>query len=162
SWHRSIGRDSFWTPPHLVLYACGVLAGLSSGYLILAATLGRSASLRAASVRVWGVFGPLGAFLLAWGAAAMLASAPFDNWGHGGYGLDVKIVSPPHMVLAAGFFGIEFGTILLLLGFLNRARDDGRPMLRWLFLYVGGLAVCESLLLKLEYIARPDMHSALF
>ena len=30
----------------------------------------------------------------------MLTSAPFDNWWHDAYGLDVKIISPPHMFLA--------------------------------------------------------------
>ena len=54
----------------------------------------------------------------------MLVSAPFDDWWHNAYGLDVRIISPPHMVLAAGFFGIEFGTIMLLLAFMNRAGDD--------------------------------------
>ena len=24
SWHRSIGRDSFWSAPHLAIYGCGV------------------------------------------------------------------------------------------------------------------------------------------
>ena len=70
-----------------------------------------------------GSSGPLGAFLSAWGGVAMLVSAPFDDWWHNAYGLDVKIISPPHMVLAAGFFGIEFGTILLLLAFMNRAGE---------------------------------------
>ena len=162
SWHRSIGRDSFWSPPHMAIYACGALAGISSAYLILTTTMGRMTPLRAASVRIWGLAGPLGAFLSAWGGAAMLVSAPFDDWWHNAYGLDVRIVSPPHMVLAAGFFGIEFGAIMLLLAFMNRASDDERPALQRLFLYVGGTAVCESLLLKIEYIGRPDMHSAFF
>ena len=34
--------------------------------------------------------------------------------------------------------------------------------LQKLFLYVGGTVICESLLLKMEYISRSDMHSALF
>ena len=38
SWHRSIGRDSFLTPAHVVIYFCGVLAGISCGYLILSTT----------------------------------------------------------------------------------------------------------------------------
>jgi hypothetical protein len=161
SWHRSIGRDTFWSAPHMAIYACGVLAGISSAYLILMTTWGRT-PLKDASVRIWGFRAPLGAFLAAWGGLAMLVSAPFDDWWHNAYGLDVKIISPPHMVLAAGFFGIQLGTILLLLAFMNRARDEERPALQRMFLYVGGIAVCESLLLKLEYIARPDMHSALF
>src|SRR3982751_3518918 len=162
SWHRSIGRDSFWTPAHLAIYACGVLAGLSSTYLIVATTFGRDLSLRDVSVGVWGLRAPAGAFVSAWGGVAMLASAPFDNWWHDAYGLDVRIVSPPHMVLAAGFFGIELGTVMLLLAFMNRASRAAQRPLQSLFLYVGGMAVSESLLLKMEYISRSDMHNALF
>src|SRR5437016_11551503 len=162
SWHRSIGRDSFWTAPHMAIYACGVLAGIASAYLILTTTFSPAASLRDASVRIWGLSGPLGAFICAWGGFAMLASAPFDDWWHNAYGLDVRIISPPHMVLAAGFFGIELGTVMLLLAFMNRASEAARRALQRLFLYVGGTCVSESLLLKLEYIDRSDMHSALF
>jgi hypothetical protein len=159
SWHRSIGRDTFWSPPHMAIYACGVLGGLSSAYLIFATTFGESAPLRPVSVRIWGLRAPLGAFISSWGGLAMLVSAPFDDWWHNAYGLDVRIISPPHMVLATGFFGIEFGTVMLMLAFMNR--EQRRPLQR-LFLYVGGIAVAESLLLKLEYISRSQMHNALF
>ena len=27
AWHRSIGRDTFWTPAHMAIYFAGVLAG---------------------------------------------------------------------------------------------------------------------------------------
>src|SRR5579862_5940119 len=79
SWHRSIGRDTFWTPPHIVIYACGVLASVSSAYLIFAATFRRATALRRISVRIWGLSGPVGAFVSAWGSLAMLVSAPFDD-----------------------------------------------------------------------------------
>jgi hypothetical protein len=162
SWHRSIGRDTFWTLPHLVIYACGILAGISSGYLILTTTFAREATLRDASVRIWGLRGPLGAFISAWGGVAMLVSAPFDDWWHSAYGLDVKIVSPPHILLALGFFSIQLGTLILLLGFMNRAADETRKSLRWLLLYVAGVALAESLVLKIEYTDRSSMHDALF
>jgi hypothetical protein len=162
SWHRSIGRDTFWSPPHMAIYACGVLAGICSAYLILTTTFGRSAPLKDVSVHMWGFSGPLGAFIMAWGGLAMLVSAPFDDWWHNAYGLDVKIISPPHMVLAAGFFGIELGTVMLLLAFMNRSDDEMRGRLQKLFLYVAGTVICESLLLKMEYISRSDMHTALF
>src|SRR5882672_302144 len=147
SWHRSIGRDTFWSAPHMAIYACGILAGISSGYLILTTTFGRGGAVQDVSVRIWGLRGPLGAFISAWGGVAMLASAPFDNWWHNAYGLDVRIISPPHMVLAAGFFGINFGTVMLMLAFVNRAGDAQRRRLQWLFLYVVGMAVSESLLI---------------
>jgi hypothetical protein len=162
SWHRSIGRDTFWSPPHMAIYGCGVLAGLTAGYLILATSFGQAAPLRGVSVRIWGFTAPIGAFICAWGGIAMLASAPFDDWWHNAYGLDVKIISPPHIVLAAGFFGINFGTVMLMLAFLNRADDRTRPPLQRMFLYVGGMAICESMLLKLEYINRSQMHQASF
>ena len=162
AWHRSIGRDGFWSAPHMAIYACGILAGICAGYLILTTTFGKNAEHRDVSVRIWGLRGPLGAFICAWGGFAMLASAPFDDWWHNAYGLDVRIISPPHMVLAAGFFGIELGTVMLILAFMNRAGERLRPALEWLFLYVGGTVLCESLLIKLESISRADQHNARF
>ena len=162
SWHRSIGRDSFWSAPHMAIYACGILAGISSAYMIFSTTFGKNKALEDASVRIWGLRGPIGAFICAWGGVAMLASAPFDDWWHNAYGLDVRIISPPHMVLAAGFFGIEFGTVMLMLAFMNRAEAAVRPAMERLFLYVGGTVLCESLLIKLESISRADQHNARF
>jgi hypothetical protein len=146
----------------LAIYACGVLAGFAAAYLIFTTTFGKVAPLKDVSVRIWGFSGPIGAFICAWGGVAMLTSAPFDDWWHNAYGLDVKIISPPHMVLAAGFFAINFGAVMLMLAFLNRATGAARLPLQRMFLYVGGMAVCESLLLKLEYISRSEMHEAPF
>jgi hypothetical protein len=162
AWHRSIGRDTFWSAPHMAIYACGILAGVSAGYMIFSTTFGKNAEHKDVSVRIWGLRGPLGAFICAWGGVAMLASAPFDDFWHNAYGLDVRIISPPHMVLAAGFFGIEFGTVMLMLAFMNRASEKMRPTLERLFLYVGGTVLCESLLIKLEHISRSDQHNAEF
>src|SRR6202042_2827165 len=41
SWHISIGRDTFWTPAHMMIYLAGVLAGVASGYAILSTTFGQ-------------------------------------------------------------------------------------------------------------------------
>src|SRR5260370_40240003 len=75
SWHRSIGRDSFWTPAHIMIHMCGILAGISCAYLILATTFGPQAALRGASVRMWGFHGPRGAVIAAWGGIGVVASA---------------------------------------------------------------------------------------
>src|SRR5580658_6145962 len=45
SWHRSIGRDTFWTPAHMLIYACGVLAGIICSWLIVKATFLRDGEL---------------------------------------------------------------------------------------------------------------------
>jgi hypothetical protein len=121
SWHKSVGRDSFWTPAHMLIYLCGVLAGITCGYLILATTLQKNSPMREASISMWGFRGPLGAFMCAWGGVAMITSAPFDNWWHGAYGLDVKILSPPHILLALGMTAIRFGTLVMVVAAMNRA-----------------------------------------
>src|SRR5437867_5362524 len=59
SWHESIGRDTFWTLPHVMIYLCGVLAGIACGYVILTTTLRENSPLRSTSVSMWGFRGPL-------------------------------------------------------------------------------------------------------
>ncbi len=166
SWHRSIGRDTFWTPAHIAIYLCGALAGAACGYLILLTTAGSTSVHHQASVRIWGLRGPLGAFISAWGGLAMLTSAPFDNWWHDAYGLDVKILSPPHVLLIAGILAVQLGALILILGHMNRSVNGGSGILRrkldLLFLYTSGLVVTMTLVLTMEYIFRLYMHGARF
>jgi hypothetical protein len=129
SWHMSIGRDTFWTPAHLLIQSGGLIAGVSSGYVALRTTFRGSASERDSAVPFWGFRAPLGAWICIWGCLAMLTSAPFDNWWHNAYGLDVKIVSPPHTLLALGIFSIVLGALLLTMAQQNRARADERARL---------------------------------
>src|SRR5258708_13425659 len=102
SWHRTIGRDTFWTPAHMAIYLGGVLAGCACGFLVLRTTFAGTPEERAAGVGFWGFRGPLGAWGAIWGAFAMITSAPFDNWWHNAYGLNVKGLSPPHVRLPLG------------------------------------------------------------
>src|SRR5262249_37890404 len=139
SWHRSIGRDTFWTPAHIAIHLCGVLAGISCAYLILSTTFSRNAPMRDCSVRMWGFRAPLGAFIAAWGGVAMLTSAPFDDWWHNAYGLDVEILSPPHMVLAIGIFAVLNGAMTLIAGYVNRSEGSSHRLLLALFIYVRGM-----------------------
>ena len=162
SWHKSIGRDSFLTPPHVLVYLSGIIAGLSCGYVILATTFGADSGARSASVKMWGFRGPLGAFLCAWGGVAMIASAPFDNWWHNAYGLDVKVLSPPHMVLTLGLIAIRFGTLLFILGQLHRAAGRAKTILTGMLLYTFMSLMGISLGAFQELTVRPYMHSAQF
>jgi len=162
SWHRSIGRDTFWTPAHIAIYLCGVLAGIACGYLIFSTTFGRSAEARAGAVHVLGFSGPLGAFLSAWGGVAMLTSAPFDNWWHNAYGLDVKIISPPHTLLVMGIFAVEIGSLFLIMAAMNRAEGRSelfRP-LQGLLLYLAGLMLVLTMFFRMEYTLDGSLHSS--
>jgi hypothetical protein len=163
SWHRSIGRDTFWTPAHMAIYACGVLAGLICTWLIAENTFGHNEELKATSVSIFGLRAPLGIFLAGWGCVAVLTSAPFDNWWHNAYGLDVKIVSPPHALLILGLRGISTGVIFLLLAAMNRAAENDPVTFRrlqLLLLYVGGLAIEGQMFFVQEYTWDVKLHSA--
>src|SRR5437016_6797709 len=162
AWHRSIGRDTFWTPAHIAIYLCGVIAGVGCGYLILSTSLNGAALLKRVSVKIWGFRGPLGAFIAAWGGIAMITSAPFDDWWHGAYGLDVKIMSPPHVLLIAGMVGVQLGALILILGQMNRVTAKTREKLEWLFLYVGAMIVVCIMILIFEYTLRVYMHTGFF
>jgi len=161
SWHSSIGRDTFWTPAHVAIYLCGVLAGVAFGYLVLSTTFSKSSPLSEYSVHIWGFRAPLGAFIASWGGVAMLTSAPFDNWWHAAYGLDVKIVSPPHMLLFIGAYAVILGTLALIAGQINRSTDKTQRTGRWLFLYVTGIMLVQAMIIIQEYTERTELHSAL-
>jgi hypothetical protein len=161
SWHRTIGRDTFWTPAHLAIYLGGVVAGVTCGFLALRTTFGASAAERASSVRFWGFRAPFGAWVCIWGTFAMLTSAPFDDWWHNAYGLDVKIISPPHMLLAAGIGAIQCGAMLMALAWQNRAAGNRRQLAN-LYLLGAGLLVLLAATVATEYIQRWDMHQSLF
>src|SRR5206468_7156984 len=88
SLHRTIGRDTFWTPAHMAIYIGGLLAGLTCGWMVLRTTFFWSPEERGGAVRIWGFPGPLGACITIWGLFAMITSAPFDNGWHTAYGID--------------------------------------------------------------------------
>jgi hypothetical protein len=175
SWHSTIGRDTFWTPAHMAIYLGGILAGAAAGYLALKTTFAGSAPERAAAVRFWGFRAPLGAWVMVWGAIAMLTSAPFDDWWHSAYGLDVKIVSPPHSLLAAGMFAIQIGTMLLVASAQNRAADPAarpgetgtaeppeRRRLSCLCAYTAGVLLVMAATFVMEYSDPNLQHGRLF
>ena len=94
----------------------------------------------------------------------MITSAPFDNWWHNAYGLDVQIISPPHIILALGMYGIQLGAMLLALAAQNRAataRDRNR--LGLIFTYSAAVVIVMVTILLMEDAAfANDMHGSAF
>ncbi len=170
SWHSSIGRDTFWSAPHLAIYLGGLVAGLSSGASVLRASFRATQPRENEQLSFWWYFqGSLGDWLCIWGAIAMLASAPFDNWWHNAYGLDVRILSPPHAVLAMGILAIQLGSSFMVLALQNGA--EGSPesagseraaIYRRMYAFAAGLIVINFAVMFTEYTFRIYQHSALF
>jgi len=163
SWHMTVGRDTFWSPPHMLEYVSGLTAGFSCGYVVLRTTFKGTPDDWAYTVRYWGFRGPLGAWITIWGTFAMLISAPFDDWWHNAYGLDVKIVSPPHLVLFLGMLGIVIGALVLTAAAQNRSAGE-RDAVRdaWLYAIAGGVMAFLFGCASLEYSFPNAQHTWLF
>ena len=162
SWHRTIGRDTFWTPAHVAIYLGGILGGLTCGWLVIHTTFFGSSNERDAAVRLWGFRAPFGAWVTIWGALAMLTSAPFDNWWHNAYGVDVKILSPPHTVLALGMWATVLGALMLLLREQNLAGPSEPEPNRLPFLYASGLVVVMASVFLIEHSWPNQQRTGLF
>jgi len=162
SWHMSIGRDTFWTPAHLLIQGGGLVAGVSSGLLALRTTFRGTAEEKASAVSFWGFRAPLGAWVCILGCGAMLASAPFDDWWHDAYGLDVRIVSPPHIVLGLGMMGIVLGALLRTLALQNASDGPTRQRAAMLFAAASGFFLSILAILLFEDSSRTAMHNGVF
>src|SRR6201982_4109328 len=51
SWHMTIGRDTFWTPAHLLIQFGGLLAGVTCTYLIFSTTFSHDPAVQSSSVK---------------------------------------------------------------------------------------------------------------
>jgi hypothetical protein len=171
SWHLSIGRDGLFSPPHLGMYLGAVVSGTFSGFQVLKTSFAGTLTEKAQKVKFWGIFySSLGALFCIWGAFAMLTSAPFDDWWHNTYGLDVQILSPPHTVLLLGMMTIQFGAIIAVLAIQNRqvpesiaAETPQRALwLRIMYITASGFFLTTLFVLGSEYLSRHDMHHSLF
>jgi hypothetical protein len=76
--------------------------------------------------------------------------------------LDVKILSPPHMVLIFGLMAIRFGAVVLILGEMHRAKGVLRDKLEILLLYTFTYLLGIAIAVFQECTFTDYMHSALF
>lgn len=104
SWHTTLGRDSTFIPPHLLLYASILTVGVviaGWGWRRLAATRSVAA-----------VFRTPGFALAVAAAVATAAAAPADAFWHTAFGRDAVLWSPPHLLSV-------IGTLCVLIGLLT-------------------------------------------
>lgn len=114
AWHRTLGRDSFWSPPHLFFYGGGAIVWAAATTALVLASRGRLDDLGGPVARLGHLRLPFGFTLAAAGIAVVIAALPVDNWYHATFGKDVLIWSPPHMQGLAG--GIVAASGILFAG----------------------------------------------
>lgn len=137
AWHTDKGRDTFWSPPHLVLYAgiglAGTLVGLHA-LLMLREERDVSAVLRRRGLVVALI-----------GAAWTLAGAPIDDVWHRSFGRDAVLWSPPHTMGLIGVLLLVGGVTLEL----STLKTRGARRLSILG-HAGILAVLASLVFEYD------------
>lgn len=173
AWHMSIGRDGLFSAPHVVVYVGAAFAGIFSGYQVLKTSFWGNKLEKSKMVNFWGIFySSLGGLFCIWGGIASLTSAPFDDWWHNTYGLDVQILSPPHAVLLLGLMSVQMGAMVGTLAFLNRndriaslsteenAKRTNR--LQWMFMLTAAFFITSIFTFLSESLGRWAMHSTSF
>src|SRR5437667_10426414 len=150
AWHRTVGRDSFFIPPHVFIY-CGGLGVLGAALTSVArATLGRAEDFGGPILRLRRLRLPLGFAVTALGIFVIMAAAPVDAWWHATFGKDVLIWSPPHLQL---HLGAGIAAIRLLFAV---AAQRGRGALAGAWLWPGAmLAVPEDPVPRGPFIRAP-------
>lgn len=129
-WHGAMGRDSFWEPPHLLLYTsifCAIFLGLYGW--------------RTTKQPVWR---RIGLVLL-----LILVAAPFDELWHRIFGIESALTplivwSPPHLVLV----GSIIASFCMLLPAL---RKDPDPFVKNVFASL----IFASILSLLMFVVSP-------
>src|SRR2546427_10550381 len=89
SWHRVVGRDTFWSVPHLFLYGGVILWGVAGLIATVTAMAGRP--VRGREMRIGPFRAELGGALGGLGALTVSLSAPFDDSWHRALGRHVAI-----------------------------------------------------------------------
>src|SRR5436309_3377493 len=147
AWHRTVGRDSFFIPPHVFIY-CGGLGVLGAALTSVArATLGRAEDFGGPILRLRRLRLPLGFAVTALGIFVIMAAAPVDAWWHATFGKDVLIWSPPHLQLHLGAGVAAIGLLFAV------AAQRGRGALARAWLWRGAmLAVLVDLVHRGHFI----------
>lgn len=131
-WHGAVGRDSFWEPPHILLYA-GITASITIGVY----------GWRKTGEAVWR--------RLAFALLAILVSAPVDEFWHRTFGTEspaspLIVWSPPHLILILAVVG----SMAMLLPIVNKEADE---RVRWVMrsaLLAGMLSLLLFLVIPLQ------------
>ena len=122
-WHGIGNVESFFTPPHSVIYS-GVALAIGSIILgiILFALLEHKKGSNSISLFYFlrPSIMPFSLKLAVIGSILQLTAGPFDFWWHNQFGFD-GLLSPPHSVLASGMLMVALGA---LIGIYTLKRDN--------------------------------------
>lgn len=150
AWHASFGRDTFFIPPHNMMYGgLSLSMGMAIAVLVTASRRAREKEF----VAIGPLQAPLGIWIAVVGLVLMFSSAVYDDWWHTTIGHvegDIVLWSPPHFLGLIGSLGTLGGAVLFVLREVPiPTRANGKPLWIWERFDVPAL----GLLLTFSYLA---------
>ncbi len=107
-WHGIVNVESFFTPPHLVLYS-GVGLSLITTIIGIVISIKSDYGLKKQLSLFHKIPNPLK--LIALGCIIEIFSGQFDSWWHSNFGFD-GLLSPPHLLLISGMLLSIIGSLV--------------------------------------------------
>lgn len=107
-WHGVVNVESFFTPPHLVLYS-GVGLTLIATITAIVISIKHNGGLNKQLSLFHKIPNPLK--LIALGCIIEVFSGQFDSWWHTNFGFD-GLLSPPHLMLISGMLLSIIGALI--------------------------------------------------
>ena len=107
-WHGVVNVESFFTPPHTVLYS-GVGLSLIATVAGIVISIKQKTYLKNSFAIFHKIPDPLK--LIALGCLVEVFSGQFDNWWHTNFGFD-GLLSPPHLMLISGMLLSIIGALI--------------------------------------------------
>jgi hypothetical protein len=107
-WHGVVNVESFFTPPHTVLYS-GVGLSLIATFAGILFSIRQKTLLKKPYSIYYKIPNPLK--LIALGCLVEVFSGQFDNWWHANFGFD-GLLSPPHLMLISGMLLSILGALI--------------------------------------------------
>jgi hypothetical protein len=166
-WHEFVGRENFFIPPHVLLYAGVALAGIAALLSILYESAFRSHD--DGSIHFLWIFrGARGMFVAGFGILFIVIAAPLDDYWHRLYGLDVTLWSPFHLMGLFGSLMATIGIIYVLASLANATRETapqyfGYTAYEWLiFLEFAALYSLTLILSQPALRLVPEIGSGAF
>src|SRR2546421_2710751 len=105
AWHTNRGRDSFFIPPHVLIYGGVLIAGAGLGLWVANESVRRGTDEARRDRAV---------VLAAAGVCVTLVAAPIDNLWHATFGRDAVIWSPPHVLGILGLLSLSLAVLVLV------------------------------------------------
>ena len=107
-WHGLVNVDSFFTPPHLLIYS-GVALSLITIFVGIVISVKSDYGSKKQFSMLHKIPNPLK--LIALGCTVEVFSGQFDSWWHSNFGFD-GLLSPPHLMLISGMLISIIGALI--------------------------------------------------